>query len=60
MTPTGEMTFWDHLEDLRKCIFRILGVFALAVVVLFFFKNFPKKVTLHFTRLNFFSISLTQ
>ena len=40
MTPTGEMTFWDHLEDLRKCIFRILGVFAFAVVVLFFFKNF--------------------
>ena len=40
MTPTGEMTFWDHLEDLRKCIFRILGVFACAVVVLFFFKNF--------------------
>jgi sec-independent protein translocase protein TatC len=40
MTPTGEMTFWDHLEDLRKCIFRILGVFALSVVVLFFFKNF--------------------
>ena len=40
MTPTGEMTFWDHLEDLRKCIFRILGVFASAVVVLFFFKNF--------------------
>lgn len=40
MTPTGEMTFWDHLEDLRKCIFKILGVFASAVVVLFFFKNF--------------------
>jgi sec-independent protein translocase protein TatC len=40
MTPTGEMTFWDHLEDLRKCIFRILGVFASAVVVLFFFKKF--------------------
>ena len=40
MTPTDEMTFWDHLEDLRKCIFRILGVFASAVVVLFFFKNF--------------------
>ena len=40
MTPTGEMTFWDHLEDLRKCIFRILGVFASAVVVLFFLKNF--------------------
>ncbi len=40
MAQTGEMTFWDHLEDLRKCIFRILGVFATAVIVLFFFKNF--------------------
>jgi sec-independent protein translocase protein TatC len=40
MASTGEMTFWDHLEDLRKCIFRVLGVFASAVVVLFFFKNF--------------------
>jgi sec-independent protein translocase protein TatC len=40
MAETGEMTFWDHLEDLRKCIFRILGVFATAVIVLFFFKGF--------------------
>ena len=40
MASTGEMTFWDHLEDLRKCIFRVLGVSASAVVVLFFFKNF--------------------
>lgn len=40
MASTGEMTFWDHLEDLRKCIFRVLGAFASAVVVLFFFKNF--------------------
>ena len=40
MTQTGEMTFWDHLEDLRKCIFRILGAYALAVIVLFFFKGF--------------------
>lgn len=40
MSQTGEMTFWDHLEDLRKSIFRVLSVFAVSVVVLFFFKNF--------------------
>ena len=40
MSQTGEMTFWDHLEDLRTSIFRILTVFAVAVVALFFFKGF--------------------
>ena len=40
MEQTGEMTFWDHLEDLRRCIFRMLAVFAAAVVALFFFKEF--------------------
>ena len=39
MSQTGEMTFWDHLEDLRTSIFRILTVFAVAVVALFFFKG---------------------
>ena len=39
MSQTGEMTFWDHLEDLRKCIFRMLVVFATAVIALFFFKT---------------------
>ncbi len=34
------MTFWDHLEDLRKSMFRMLGVMAVAVFVLFFFKEF--------------------
>ena len=34
------MTFWDHLEDLRKSIFRMIGVLAVTAVVLFFFKNF--------------------
>ena len=33
MAQTGEMSFWDHLEDLRRCIFRILGVFALVTIV---------------------------
>ena len=40
MSQSGEMTFWDHLEDLRRSIFRMLAVFATAVVVLFFFKDF--------------------
>ena len=40
MGQTGEMTFWDHLEELRGSLFRMLGVFGAAVVVLFFFKEF--------------------
>ena len=40
MAQTDEMTFWDHLEDLRGCIFRMLAVYAAAVIVLFFFKGF--------------------
>ena len=34
------MTFWDHLEDLRKSIFRIAVALVGVTVVLFFFKNF--------------------
>lgn len=40
MGQTGEMTFWDHLEELRGSLFRMLGVYGAAVVVLFFFKEF--------------------
>ena len=40
MAQTGEMTFWDHLEELRGSLFRMLAVFGVAVVVLFFFKDF--------------------
>jgi sec-independent protein translocase protein TatC len=40
MANNGEMTFWDHLEDLRRCIFRMLAVYAVAVIALFFFKDF--------------------
>ena len=40
MVQTGEMTFWDHLEELRESLFRMLGVYAAAVVALFFFKGF--------------------
>lgn len=34
------MTFWDHLEDLRKCIIRVAAAFVCVAVVLFFFKDF--------------------
>lgn len=40
MAQSGEMTFWDHLEDLRKCFFRMLAIYAVAVIALFFFKAF--------------------
>ena len=37
---TTEMTFWDHLEDLRKSIFRMAAALIAVIVVLFFFKDF--------------------
>ena len=40
MAQAGEMTFWDHLEELRGSLFRMLAVFGTAVVALFFFKGF--------------------
>ncbi len=38
-TDESQMTFWDHLEDLRKIIFRILGLVFLLAVVMFSFMN---------------------
>lgn len=35
-----EMSFWDHLEELRGNLFRSVGVLVAAFVVLFFFKDF--------------------
>jgi len=40
MAQTGEMTFWGHLEELRGSLFRMLAVFGVAVVGLFFLKDF--------------------
>ena len=39
-TSTNEMTFWDHLEDLRKSVFRMATSLVAVTVVLFFFKDF--------------------
>lgn len=40
MSQSAEMTFWDHLEDLRKSLFRMIAVFVVTAVALFFFKDF--------------------
>lgn len=40
MVDTETMTFWDHLEDLRKSIFRVIAALAATSVILFFFKDF--------------------
>ena len=34
------MTFWDHLDDLRNTLLRIVVVFFSFAVILFFFKSF--------------------
>ncbi len=38
--PTDEMTFWDHLEELRWVIFRVLGVLLLATIATLFVMPF--------------------
>ena len=61
------MTFWDHLEDLRKSILRMAGVYILTAVVLFFFKDFlfddvilaPSKRDFFFYRLAGLDFSLS-
>ena len=40
MAQAGEMSFWDHLEELRGSLLRMLAVFGVSVVGLFFFKGF--------------------
>lgn len=40
MSDSGEMTFWDHLDELKKSIFRIVLVVLVAAVGLFAFKDF--------------------
>ena len=31
----AEMTFWDHLEELRKTLFRAIGILLVAFIVCF-------------------------
>lgn len=37
MVSMEEMTFWDHLEDLRRLLFRVLGAMLLASIAFFVF-----------------------
>ena len=40
LDESKEMSFWDHLEDLRQGLFRVVIALLGAFVVLFFFKEF--------------------
>ncbi|MBQ7253173.1 MAG: twin-arginine translocase subunit TatC [Bacteroidales bacterium] len=40
LDESKEMSFWDHLEDLRHGLFRVVLALLAAFVVLFFFKDF--------------------
>jgi sec-independent protein translocase protein TatC len=51
----SEMTFWDHLDDLRKILFRIAGFIAVITLLFFsYMKELFDYVILAPTRTNFF------
>ena len=64
---TNGMTFWDHLEDLRKSLFRMTAAYVVVAVALFFFKDFlfddiilaPTDKNFYLYRLLGFDISLS-
>ena len=59
MGDRGEMTFWDHLDDLRKSIIRVVAAMGAVTLVLFFFKTFLfEEVILAPSRNNFFLYKL--
>ena len=44
--PTGYMTLWEHLEELRKVILRIVIAIAVAGVLVFCFKDWTFRILL--------------
>ncbi|MBQ7457892.1 MAG: twin-arginine translocase subunit TatC [Bacteroidales bacterium] len=55
LDASKDMSFWDHLEDLRHGLFRVVIALLAAFVVLFFFKDFLfDKIILAPTRSDFF------
>lgn len=36
-TNLGEMSFWDHLEALRKTLFKVIGILTVMAIVLFIY-----------------------
>lgn len=53
-----EMTFWDHLDELRSVLFRIVAVVAVFIVFGFFFKDQLFSVVLAPKKSDFFFYSL--
>lgn len=51
-------TFWDHLDELRNCIIRMLGVTAVLAVLAFCFKEMLFDVVLAPSRADFVSYRL--
>lgn len=39
MRNKNQLTFWEHIDELRECIIRICVVFVLCSVIAFFFKE---------------------
>ena len=54
----GEGTFWDHLDELRSCLIRILVVTAMTGIVAFILKEPLFKVVLAPSRSDFISYQL--
>ena len=55
LDESKDMSFWDHLEDLRHGLFRVVIALLAAFVVLFFFKEFLfDKIILAPTKSDFF------
>ena len=54
----GEGTFWDHLDELRSCLIRILIVTAMTGIVAFILKEPLFKVVLAPSRSDFISYQL--
>ena len=43
----AEMTFWDHLDELRRVLFRVIGVWF--VLAIGYFVAMPYLMILYFT-----------
>ena len=55
LDESKDMSFWDHLEALRQCLFHMVIALLVAFVVLFFFKDFLfDRLILAPTRSDFF------
>ena len=60
-TAESEMTFWDHLDDLRKILFRIAAFVTIVATIFFMYmKELFDNVILAPTRNDFFFIQMDE